>query len=237
MWNDKKIFICIPTYNEAENIENLIKEIFGLGIENLKVIVIDDNSPDKTGEIADKLAENYSIKVIHRKGKLGLGSAYIAGFKYALKNQADLIFEMDADFSHNPKDIPRFLEEIKNGNEVVLGSRKIEQGEIKDWNLWRHFCSNGAMLFSRILLRLKTKDVTTGFRCYKREALESLNLDNIKSNGYAFQEEMIYLCEKKDFKIKEIPITFIDRKYGKSKLAFKDIIEFFIKIVRLKISR
>lgn len=229
-----KIFICIPTYNEAENIEKLVKKIFALKIDGLKIIIIDDNSPDKTGKIADELSQDYPIKVIHRKKKLGLGSAYISGFQYALKKNANLTFEMDADFSHNPKDIPRLIQEIKNGYDVVLGSRKIENGEIKNWNLWRHFCSNGAMWFSKFFLKIKTLDVTSGFRCYRVNVLKKINLDKIKSNGYAFQEEMIYLCEKKGFKIKEIPIIFIDRQLGKSKLSYKDIAEFFVKIIALK---
>jgi dolichol-phosphate mannosyltransferase len=230
-------FVCIPTYNEKDNIENLVKAIFDLNIKGLKIVIIDDNSPDGTGKIADKLAERYPIKVIHREGKLGLGTAYIAGFKYALGRGGKYIFEMDADFSHNPNDIPRLLKESEDGFEVVIGSRKIDQGEIKDWSFWRHFASNGAMFFSRFLLGLKTKDVTAGFRCYKREVLEDLDLDNIKSNGYAFQEEMIYLCEKKRLKIKEVPITFIDRKLGESKLSHNEIIEFFVKMIRLKFKK
>jgi dolichol-phosphate mannosyltransferase len=228
-------FVCIPTYNEKDNIENLAKAIFNLNIKGLKLVIIDDNSPDGTGEIADRLAEKHPIKVIHRDGKLGLGTAYIAGFKYALSNGGKYMFEMDADFSHNPNDIPRLLKEARDGYQVVLGSRKIDQGEIKDWSFWRHFASDGAMFFSRALLGLKTKDVTAGFRCYKKEVLEELNLDTIKSNGYAFQEEMIYLCEKKKFKIKEVPITFVDRKLGESKLSHNEIIEFFVKMVKLKL--
>lgn len=227
-------FVCIPTYNEKDNIENLVKKIFNLGILGLKVVIIDDNSPDKTGELAQKLSKKYPIKVIHRASKLGLGSAYIAGFKYALGRGAEYIFEMDADFSHDPQDIPRLLNEAKDGSQVVLGSRKIDKGKIKGWNPWRHFASNGAMFFSRFLLGLEVKDVTTGFRCYRRDVLENLELNKIKSNGYAFQEEMIYLCEKKGFDIKEIPIVFIDRKFGSSKLSYKDIMEFFVKIIRLR---
>lgn len=232
-----KIFICIPTYNEAENIEKLARKIFALRIDGLKIIIIDDNSLDGTGKIADELARSYPIKVIHRAKKLGLGSAYIAAFQYALKKNADIVMEMDADFSHNPKDIPRLINKIENGYDVVIGSRRIKNGEIKNWNLWRHFCSNGAMLFSKFFLKIKTLDVTSGFRCYRSDVLKKINLSEIKSNGYAFQEEMIYLCEKKGFKIKEIPITFIDRKLGKSKLSYKDIIEFFVKIIRLRFKK
>ncbi|MFH1233301.1 MAG: polyprenol monophosphomannose synthase [Patescibacteria group bacterium] len=230
------IFIVIPTYNEKENIENLINQIFGLNIYNLNILIVDDNSPDGTGKLIQELIPKYEnfLHLIQRIKKSGLGSAYIAGFKYALEKNADLIFEMDADFSHDPKYIPDFIEEIKNGNDVVIGSRKIKGGKIKGWNLRRKFMSSGAMLFAKIILRLKTKDVTTGYRCYAKETLAQIDLDKIKSNGYAFQEEMIYQCEKKGFKIKEIPTTFIDRKLGKSKLGYKDIIEFFKTVFRLK---
>ncbi len=237
MPNNQKIFICIPTYNEAENIEKLIKSIFALNIDNLYLIIVDDNSTDKTGEIVDKMAQKLPIKVIHRPAKMGIGSAYITAFKYALQNNGKYIFEMDADFSHNPKDIPRLLKEAKKGYQVVLGSRKIKGGKIENWNIWRYIASDGAMFFASFFLGLKTKDVTTGFRCYDREVLKKIDLHKIKSNGYAFQEEMIYLCEKKGFKIKEIPIVFVDRRYGKSKLSIKDIIEFFIKIIRLKFKK
>ncbi|MFH1564692.1 MAG: polyprenol monophosphomannose synthase [bacterium] len=230
------IFIIIPTYNEKENIENLINKIFGFNIANLNILIVDDNSPDGTGKIVRGLVEKYKnhLRLIQRSKKMGIGNAYICGFKYAIEKNADLIFEMDADFSHDPKYIPNFIEEIKNGNNVVIGSRKIKGGKIEGWNLERKFMSLGAMFFARIILGIKTKDVTSGYRCYKKKALLQINLDKIKSNGYAFQEEMIYLCEKKGFKIKEIPITFIDRKLGKSKLGHKDIFEFFKTVVRLR---
>ncbi len=229
-----KILVIIPTYDEKDNIGPISKAVFDF-LPDSNILFVDDNSPDKTGQIADNLAKIFPIKVIHRKKKSGLGSAYIAAFDYALSNKGELIFEMDADFSHNPQDIPRFLEEIKKGYDVVLGSRKIKGGKIKNWNWQRHFASNGAMWFSRFLLGLKIYDVTTGFRCYKRAVLKSLDLKNIKSNGYAFQEEMIFWCEKKGFKIKEIPIVFEDRRYGRSKLSVKDIVEFFIKIIQLRL--
>lgn len=230
------IFIVIPTYNERENIENLISQIFSLNIINLNISIVDDNSPDETGKIVQELIKKYQnrLHLIQRSKKMGLGSAYIAGFKYALEQNADLVFEMDADFSHDSKYIPNFLEEIKNGFSVVLGSRRVKDGKIIGWNYARKIMSAGAMLFARIVLGLKTKDVTAGYRCYAKEAILKINLDKIKSNGYAFQEEMIYLCEKKHFKIKEIPITFIDRKLGKSKLNYKDIFEFFKTVIRLK---
>ncbi|MBI4992969.1 MAG: polyprenol monophosphomannose synthase [Candidatus Magasanikbacteria bacterium] len=176
-------------------------------------------------------AEN--IHLITRPAKLGLGSAYIAGFKKALEIGADYIFEMDADFSHDPDDIPRMLESAQTAD-LVIGSRKIPDGKIIGWGLYRKFTSNGAMWFSRLLLGLKTKDVTSGFRCFRRRTLESIPLDEIKSNGYAFQEEMLYRVQKAGFKIAEEPVTFIDRRAGKSKLSKKDIVEFFLIILKLR---
>jgi dolichol-phosphate mannosyltransferase len=172
--------------------------------------------------------------LIKRARKLGIGSAYIAGFKKALALGADLIMEMDADFSHDPKDIPRLIEQCKNGFHLTIGSRKIAGGQIIGWGFWRKFMSDGAMIASRVLLGLRTKDVTAGFRCYKKEVLKKIQLDNIKSNGYAFQEEMLYLTQKNGFQIKEVPVIFNDRTKGKSKLSKKDIVEFFITIFRLK---
>lgn len=234
-----KIFIIIPTYNEKDNIKKLICQIFDSNIPDLNILIIDDNSPDGTGEIIKDLIKKHQnrLHLIQRNGKLGMGSAYIAGFKYALSENADLIFEMDADFSHDPKYIPDFIKQTNFGFDVVLGSRRIKNGGVIGWNWTRKLMSAGAMSFSRIILKLKTKDVTTGYRCYKKEVLLKVDLDKIKSNGYAFQEEMIYLCEKKEFKIKEIPIIFKDRKLGKSKLGHKDIVEFFKTVIKLKFSK
>lgn len=233
------IFIIIPTYNEKDTIEKLIEKIFSLNISNLNILIIDDNSPDGTGKIVRELIENYQphLHLIQRPKKMGIGSAYISGSQYAIEHSADLIFEMDADFSHNPKNIPDFIKEINKGFDLVLGSRKIKGGKIIGWNCARKIMSAGAMLFSRIILNLKTKDVTSGYRCYSKQIFKLIDLDKLKSNGYAFQEEMIYLCEKNNFKIKEIPITFIDRKFGKSKLNYKDVFEFFQMVIRLKFYR
>ncbi|MFH1457111.1 MAG: polyprenol monophosphomannose synthase [Patescibacteria group bacterium] len=231
------VYIVIPTYNEKENIERLVKEISNLNILNLKILIVDDNSPDGTGEIADKLKNNYSVEVLHRQGKLGLGSAYRAGFKYALENTATYIFEMDADFSHDPKDIIKILKTTQDGADLVIGSRKIKGGKIIGWNWKRHFYSNGAMFISRLLLNLKTKDVTAGFRCFRANTLEKIKYQEVKSNGYAFQEEMLYRVEKNNLKVIEVPVIFYDRAKGKSKLNKKDIIEFFRVILKLKFKR
>ncbi len=233
-----KTFVVIPTYNEKENIVELINDIFLLAIEDLNIIVVDDNSPDKTAEAVVQLQAVYPGKLylIKRYNKLGIGSAYIAGFKKALSLDAKLIMEMDADFSHDPKDIPRLIEACESGFDLAIGSRKITDGKIVGWNFKRKLMSNGAMFISRLFLRLKTKDVTAGFRCFRRHVLEKINIDTIKSNGYAFQEELLYRTEKLGFNIKEIPVIFADRRVGQSKLSKKDIWEFFKTIFRLCIT-
>lgn len=232
-----KIAIVIPTYNEAENIEILVKKIAALNLNDWRIFFVDDNSPDKTGEIIETLSAIFPITLIKRPQKLGLGSAYTAGFKQALLSGAQYIFEMDADLSHDPNDIPKLLQACQNGADLTIGSRKIKGGKIIGWNWQRHFMSNGAMFFSRLVLGLKIHDVTSGFRCYKKNVLESINFDKISSGGYAFQEEMLCLVEKKGFNVKEIPVTFNDRKFGKSKLSHKDIWEFFLIIFRLKFDK
>jgi len=228
-----KISIIVPTYNEKENLPVLVKKIFDLKIPDLSLLIIDDASPDGTGQIAEELAKKYPLKVIHRQGKLGLGSAYRLGFKKALEQGADLIFEMDADLSHNPYDIPRFIAGTDEAD-IVLGSRRIKGGKIAGWNLWRKFCSWGGAETSRLALGLKVKDPTTGFRCYKKEILEKIPFEKIKSNGYAWQEEILFLAEMYGAKIKEIPITFIDRKKGKSKFSLREVAEFFVTLIKLK---
>ncbi len=232
-----KTVVIIPTYNEAENIKNIIMETFQVN-NSLHILIVDDNSPDKTSEKVKQLQSSYTnnLHLITRDGKYGLGSAYITGFKWALKNKFTLICEMDADGSHNPQHINEFIKYINQGYDVVIGSRRIKDGHIIGWNIFRHIASFSAMKFAKIFLNLKTEDITSGFRCYHKKIFDKINLDNIKSNGYAFQEEMLYLCEKNNFKIKEIAITFVDRKKGKSKLTLKDILEFFIVMIKLKIN-
>ncbi len=228
--------IVIPTYNERGNIEKLLEQIFLQNIENLYIIIVDDNSPDGTAQIVENFRQNKPITIIKRSGKLGLGSAYITGFKKAIEMSATHIFEMDADFSHDPKDLKKLLDATKNAD-LSIGSRKIIGGKIIGWNIWRKFMSSGAMFFSKILLGLKTKDVTSGFRCFKTETLKKINYTTVKSNGYAFQEEMLYRTEQAGLLVKEIPVTFTDRQKGKSKLSKKDILEFFSTIIKLKIKK
>ncbi len=231
-----KTCIIIPTYNEKENITDLIGAIFNLKIPELEIIVVDDNSPDGTADMVEKISNQYPITLIKRRGKMGIGSAYITGFKKALSINCEYIFEMDADFSHKPQDVPRMIEALASAD-LVIGSRKIKHGHIVGWNFKRKFMSNGAMFFSRLFLGLKTKDVTAGFRAFRRKVLLSIDLDKVKSNGYAFQEEMLYRTEKKGFRIKEIPVTFTDRTKGSSKLSNKDIIEFFLIMFKLRFTK
>ena len=233
-----KIYLVIPTYNELDNIKDLLLTIFNLKLNNLHVIVVDDNSPDGTYKIVnDLINHNFNLKLIKRKKKMGIGSAYVLGFNLAVAEGANLILQMDADFSHDPEEIPNFIKAIENGAQVVIGSRYIAGGAIVNWGRLRKFMSKTAIYFSRVMLKFKTHDITSGFRCYKKEVISRLNLGDIKSNGYAFQEELLYRCEQNNFKIVEIPIKFIDRSYGRSKLSVLEIIKFFLTIFRLKFKR
>ena len=217
-----KTVIVIPTYNEAKNISELIDKIFALGIANLEIIFVDDNSPDGTANIIRSKQNNHPIHLISRKEKLGLGSAYKVGFTKAIDIGADFIFEMDADFSHDPADIPKLLQTAREKNcGLVIGSRKIPGGRIIGWSKWRQFMSTGAMWFSRKILKLKVLDVTAGFRCFSRAVLANMEINKINSNGYAFQEELLYHTQKLGYKICEIPVIFFDRQKGKSKLSKK----------------
>jgi dolichol-phosphate mannosyltransferase len=212
--------VIIPTYNEIENIEAIIKAVFDLQ-GDLHVLIVDDNSPDGT---ADKVKELQSdtptqLHLLSRSGKLGLGTAYIAGFKYAIEKGYDFIFEMDADFSHNPKDLLRLLLACKEGGaDVAIGSRYVGKGGIKNWPADRLILSFGASLYVRMITWMNIKDPTAGFICYKRKVLESLDFSKIQFVGYAFQIEMKYYCHLLGYKLTEVPITFTDRVLGKSKM-------------------
>jgi len=229
-----RVFVNIATYNEKENITDLIKGILALEVPDLKIIVIDDSSPDGTAEIVRQNFIDRGIEIIVRKGERGYGSAHIRGFKEALNQQADIIITMDADLSHQPKVIPGMIKEIEAGNDLVVGSRRVAGGKIIGWGISRKLASQTAMIVTRMILGIKTKDVTTGFRAYKAQVLPKLELETIKSNGYSFLEELLYRCEKSNLKIKEVPIIFNDRQRGKSKFSVKEIIKFFITIFKLR---
>ena len=231
-----KIMIIVPTYNEKENIVSLVTMLLALPI-NAEIIVVDDNSPDCTGQLADKLhAENPSVQVIHRAGKLGLGTAYIAGFKKALSDNADLIFTMDADFSHHPRYIPAMVN-LAQKHHVVIGSRYVPGGGVENWEWYRKFLSWGANLFARTMLSLKANDCTAGFRCYHRDVLLKIDLDNIFSNGYSFLLEMAYKCQKLACSFGETPIIFANRREGTSKISQTEIFKAIYTVCRISVSR
>ncbi|HIE34141.1 MAG TPA: polyprenol monophosphomannose synthase [Candidatus Altiarchaeales archaeon] len=242
------ISIIIPTYNERENIKILIPKIFEvLESNSLKgnLIIVDDSSPDGTAlEVerlknkypVERLKNKYPIELIKRKSKLGIGSAYIAGFKKALEEGADIIFEMDADLSHDPAKIPEFIKSLEN-SDIVLGSRYINGGRVEGWNIWRKTVSKGANKIAKLLLSLEAMDITSGYRAYKSKVLKVINLKGINSSGYAFQVELLFKAKQHGFRIKEIPITFVDRRHGKSKLSKIEIINFFILCFGLCIKR
>jgi len=230
----KKSLVIIPTYNEMENIPNLIPKILQKD-EGIEVLIVDDNSPDGTAAFVEEESKlNSRVHLIKRNAKLGLGTAYIEGFKFALKNGYDFIFEMDADFSHNPKELINFLREIESAD-LVLGSRYKSGVNVVNWPMKRLLLSYFANVYTRIITGLPVKDATGGFKCFRREVLESIDFNNVKSNGYAFQIEMTFKAWKKGFRIKEISITFIDRVKGTSKMSKKIVREAVTMVWKLRI--
>lgn len=232
-----KRLIIVATYNEKGNIEKLLNEIFTI-TPDVNVLVIDDNSPDKTYEIVEKLSNSkYKDKLflMKRSGKLGLGTAYIAGFNWGIERKYDIIMHMDADFSHNPRYIPEFFEAIKT-NDLVLGSRYIKGGGVVNWDFKRKLISMGGSLYSRTILGLKTRDLTGGFKCFRRKVLETIDVNNLKSTGYSFQVETTYKTFINGFKIKEIPIIFEDRVVGQSKMSSGIFLEALLMVIKLKLT-
>jgi dolichol-phosphate mannosyltransferase len=229
---DVKAVVCLPTYNECENLERMLRALADKGVE---VLVIDDNSPDGTGELADRLAAELGfISVLHRERKEGLGPAYLAGFRRALAEGADLVLEMDADFSHDPADVPRLVA-AADGTDLVLGSRYVEGGSIPNWGRVRRFISSGGSWYARVLLGVAVRDLTCGFRCYRRVVLETIDLDAIDSRGYAFQIEGTYRTLRAGFRVVEIPITFVDREQGGSKMSRSIVLEAIWKVPVLRL--
>jgi len=217
-----KISLVIPTYNEAENLPRLVRALFELPLEDLHVLVIDDNSSDGTGRIADELAkENVGkLEVIHRAGKLGLGSAYITGFTYLLNGDVQAIGQMDADFSHQPEKVAELAVALQ-GCDIAIGSRYVPGGALDPaWPFWRRWLSSFGNHYARAILRLPIRDATGGFRLWRREALAAIPLDSVRSNGYVFQVEMIYVAHKLGLRMREIPIFFAERQWGQSKMSF-----------------
>lgn len=229
-----KILVIIPTFNELENVKKIIPEVLKQN-EGIDVLIVDDNSPDKTGDYVEELSkQNSRVKLIRREKKLGLGTAYIAGFKYALQNDYDYVFEMDADFSHDPNEIKNFLEAVKEAD-LVLGSRYINGVRVLNWPMRRLLLSYFASVYTRVITGLPVKDATGGFKCFRIEVLKAVDLDRIKSNGYSFQIEMTFKAFKKGFRIKEIPIVFVDRVKGKSKMSKKIVWEAVFMVWKLRL--
>jgi dolichol-phosphate mannosyltransferase len=233
-----RAIVIIPTYNERNNIRRLAPLVLQQD-PRLEVLIVDDNSPDGTGAVADELAAVLPrVHVLHRPRKQGLGPAYIAGFRYALAQGADLIFEMDADFSHSPDALPRFLYEMDhNSADLVLGSRYVAGGGVKDWELTRRIISQGGSLYARTILGVSIRDLTGGFKCFRREVLETIDLDAVAANGYVFQIEMTYRTLLLGFRVKEIPILFANRTEGQSKMSGAIFMEAATAVWQLRLRR
>ncbi|MEO0246680.1 MAG: polyprenol monophosphomannose synthase [candidate division WOR-3 bacterium] len=232
----KKVLVIIPTYNERDNIKEIIQAVLSKG-NNIEILVVDDNSPDGTSEVVKEIkSDNPRVHLIERPSKLGLGTAYVEGFKFALKNNYDLIIEMDADFSHNPDDLPRLIAESENAD-LVIGSRYTNGISVVNWPLQRLLLSYFANLYARIVTGVPVRDLTAGFKCFKREVLEKIDLGRIHSDGYAFQIEMNFYAYELGFKIKEIPIIFIERRSGVSKMSNRIIKEAFFLVLLLRLKK
>jgi len=226
--------VCLPTYNERENLEPMLRALGSLLTGDDRVLVIDDASPDGTGELADRLAAELDyVDVLHRERKEGLGPAYLAGFRRALASGAKLILELDCDFSHDPADVPRLLEAAEAAD-LVLGSRYVEGGRIENWSRVRRFVSAGGSWYARLLLGVPVRDLTGGFKCYRRAVLEAIGLDAISTKGYAFQIETTYRALRAGFRVVEVPITFADREQGSSKMSKGIVLEAMWKVPALR---
>jgi dolichol-phosphate mannosyltransferase len=232
--SDQKSLVIVPTYNELENIPKLIPAVLSQD-ENIHILIVDDGSPDGTGKfVKEEMKKNDRIHLLEREKKMGLGTAYLAGFKYALENNYDFVFEMDADFSHDPNELKNFLIAIKE-NDLVLGSRYINGVRVLNWPMARLLLSFFASVYTRIITGMPIKDATGGFKCFRKKVLEAIDLDKVKSNGYSFQIEMTFKAYSKGFKIKEVPIIFSDRVKGKSKMSKKIVREAVTMVWKLRL--
>ena len=227
--------VCLPTFNERENLEPMVRALAEVLPEGGRVLVIDDNSPDGTGEIADRLAAELAwLDVLHRPEKQGLGRAYVDGFRHALADGADLVLEIDCDFSHNPKDVPRLIAAVEAGADLALGSRYVEGGGTENWGLVRRLISRGASIYTRVLL-MPIHDATGGFKCFRRAVLEAIDLQSIDAAGYVFQIETTYRARRKGFRVVEVPILFVDRTAGESKMSRAIVLEAVWKVPWLRL--
>jgi dolichol-phosphate mannosyltransferase len=232
-----KILIILPTYNEIENLQAVVEEILARGPYD--ILVVDDNSPDGTGALADRLAKKHRdrVHVLHRAAKEGLGRAYIDGFKWGLQRDYEVFFEMDADFSHNPAHLSQFVREIEDGADLVLGSRNIKGGGTRNWSVVRTLVSKGGSQYARLILFSPYHDLTSGFKAFRREVLEALDLENVDSNGYSFQIELTHRTHQMGYKVRETPIIFVDRKVGKSKMTSRIVFEAMLVVWKIRFSK
>jgi len=232
-------WLILPTYNEAENIEAIVRAagavLADAAPEGHRVLIVDDGSPDGTGEIAERLAGEYEwVEVLHRHEKNGIGPAYLAGFRHALQHGAAYAMEMDSDFSHDPADLARLLGAVHEGADLALGSRYVPGGGVSDWGLLRRFVSEGGSTYARIVLGLGVRDLTGGFKCFRRETLEAIHFDSVRSQGYAFQVELTYRAVRAGFRVVEVPIVFRDRQHGQSKMSWRIAVEAMWLVPRLR---
>ncbi|HYJ11373.1 MAG TPA: polyprenol monophosphomannose synthase, partial [Polyangiaceae bacterium] len=232
----ERTLIVIPTFNEADNLKRLTAEI-ARALPDADQLVVDDASADGTGNLADQLARDEPrLKVLHRPRKLGLGSAYVSGFRWGLERGYQRFFEMDADFSHDPSYLPAFCAELDAGADVVVGSRNVPGGAVRGWGPLRHAISRGGSLYSRMMLGVPVRDLTTGFKAYTRRALEAIELEQVRSNGYAFQVETTFRAQRAGLRVVEVPILFVDRRAGKSKMTLRDIFEAVVRVPVMRVN-
>ena len=228
--------VCLPTYNERDNLPRMIEALAEILRDGDRVLVIDDSSPDGTGQIADALEERYGfLDVLHREHKEGLGRAYIAGFHEVLQTDAELVLEMDCDFSHDPADVPRLIAAAESGADLVLGSRYVPGGGTRNWGLVRRLISKGGSVYTALFLRMGVRDPTGGFKCFRRAALQAIDLDAITPRGYAFQIETTWRVKQAGFRVQEIPITFVDREVGHSKMSRAVVLEAIWRVPLLRL--
>ncbi len=231
----ERALVVTPTYNERANLEPFLQGLFEV-LPEAHCLVVDDASPDGTGELADDLAgHDERIKVMHRPGKLGLGSAYLQAFEWALREGYDLVFEMDTDLSHDPRYLPDFIEAFGSGADVVIGSRNVRGGGVEGWGLGRHVLSKGGSLYSRLILGLDVHDLTSGYKGFRRQVLEAIDLKAVRSEGYSFQIELTYRAIRKGFRVREVPIVFVDRRAGQSKMSRRIFAEAVLMVPKLRL--
>ena len=230
----RRVLVITPTFNERENLETFLSQLFAV-VSDAHVLVVDDSSPDGTGDLADEIAaRDERVHVTHRPGKMGLGSAYLQGFAWALERGYDVVFEMDTDLSHDPKYMPEFLRAIDAGADIVIGSRNIPGGGVDGWGVGRHIMSKGGSVYSRTILGIHVKDLTSGFKAFTRRALERIDLQAVRSNGYSFQIELTYRGLLRGLKVTEVPIRFVDRRAGHSKMSQKIFAEAVLMVWKLR---